>query len=245
MKKLIWICFSLLIFLSGCVRYDLGVDFQNANRGTIIQHIKLEEQLTSFSQVEAKTWLNNIEARAQKLQGTTKKISPQEIIVSIPFSNGQNLVSKFNRFFEGTTVNKKSDDQALDLLDLKATMSINQSNLLFVERNVLNINADLSSLGVVSEEGNVIVSSGNLIDVELNFNFPWGAKLVNHELSPPGSKSNHQLVWQLQPGQVNQITTIFWLPNYVGLGTVAIALLILLGFYLKYQQLPLISKRTG
>lgn len=242
MKKLWSLFLCLLICLTGCVRYDVGVNFSQANSGTIIQHIKLGEQLTSFSTTEATAWLNSIEKRAIQLRGKTKKISPEEIVVTIPFNNGQELVSKFNKFFNPSELQKKQkNNQFTDLLELKAEMSIHQSNLLLLERNVLNVSADLRPLGVLSEQGNIIISPGDLIDLELKFNFPWWAKSVEGEFSPPVQLYSHQFIWKLQPGQVNQVKTIFWLPNYVGLGTLAIALFIMAGFYLKYKKLPLIN----
>jgi hypothetical protein len=242
MKKFCCLFLFLLICLSGCVRYDVGINFAQVNRGTIIQHIKLGEQLTSFSKTEGNAWLNSIQKRALQLQGKTKKISEEEIVVTIPFYNGQELVSKFNQFFNPSELNQKTkSNQFTDLLKLKAEMSIRQSNLLLLERNVLNVRADLRPLGVLSEEGNIIISPGDLIDLELKFSFPWWTKLVQGELSPPAQVSKHQVTWRLQPGQINQIKTIFWLPNYVGLGSVAIALLIIVGFYLKYKKLPLIN----
>lgn len=239
----IWALFlCLLICLSGCVRYDVGVNFSQVNNGTIIQHIKLGEQLTSFSKTEGNAWLKSIEKRAIQLQGKTKKISDEEIAVTIPFNNGQELVSKFNKFFNPSEFNKKQkNNQLRELLELKAEMSIRQSNLLLLERNVLNVSADLRPLGVLSEEGNVIISPGDLIDLEVQFNFPWSAKFLEGELSSSLESSESGFVWKLKPGQVNQLKTIFWLPNYVGLGTMAIALFILAGFYLKYKKLPLIN----
>lgn len=65
----------------------------------MIQHIKLGEQLTNFSEKEGNAWLNSIERRALKLQGKSKRLSQDELVVTIPFSNGQDLVKKFNQFF--------------------------------------------------------------------------------------------------------------------------------------------------
>ena len=241
MKKLWYVFLCLLIFLTGCVRYEVGINFPQAHSGRIIQHIKLGEQLTSFSQAEGNAWLNSVERRALKLQGQSKRISAEEIVVTIPFNNGRELVSKFNKFFNPSKLIDKKNSQSEDLLKLQAQISIKQSNLLLLERNVLNLSADLRPLGVISNQGNVIISPGDLIDLDLQFRFPWGAKLVTNEASNFKKIINNQLDVELQPGQINQIKTIFWLPNYVGIGTVAIALFILGGFYLKYKQFPLIN----
>ncbi|MBL1210949.1 DUF3153 domain-containing protein [Geminocystis sp. GBBB08] len=245
MKKiLLFLC--LIITLTGCVRYDVGITFPQANSGTIIQHIKLGEQLTSFSDGEGNAWLNSIERQALKLQGKTKRLSKEELVVTIPFNNAQELVDKFNLFFV-PQLSKKSQqnlakNNSSNLLELEAKMSIKQNNLILLVRNTLNFYADLRPLGVIANDGTIIISSGDLIDLQIQFTFPWGAKLSQENEFPKKEKiTNNQYNLQLEAGQINAITAIFWLPNYVGLGTVAIALFILLGYYLKYKKLPLIS----
>ncbi len=245
MKKiLLFLC--LIISLTGCVRYDVAVTFPQANSGMLIQHIKLGEQLTSFSEGEGNTWLNNIERQAVKLQGKTKRLSKEELVVTIPFNNGQELVDKFNQFFVPQLSKKSQQNLAKNnsgnLLELKAEMSIQQNNLIFLERNTLHFNADLRPLGVISNDGTIVISSGNLIDLQIQFNFPWGAKLVKDNEFPRWEKTDdNQYNIQLEAGQINDITAIFWLPNYIGLGTIAIALFILLGYYLKHKKLPLVN----
>lgn len=245
-KIFLCLCLCLILCLTGCVRYDVGINFPQTNSGTIIQHIKLGEQLTSFSKVEGNAWLNSIEKRALQLNGKTKRLSPEELVVTIPFSNGQELASKFNKFFVSQIKNKSSKkalkSDSANLLELEAQMSIKQNNLLILERNILNFNADLRPLGVISNEGNVIISSGDLINLQLQFNFPWGAKIITNDgLKWSKDNGTNQYNIVLTAGQINQVKAIFWLPNYIGLGTIAIALFILTGFYLKYQKLPLIN----
>nr|WP_245817278.1 DUF3153 domain-containing protein [Hydrococcus rivularis] len=235
----------LLTLLTGCVRYEVGINFDHQHRGEIVQHIKLEQQLTTLGGSEAIKWLNSIERRAEQLQGKTERISPQEIIVTIPFGNGQELAKKFNQFF-------KADEQVpsgtvasetLDLVQLNSQMSVQQNNWLIVERNKLNLNVDLRALGVLSKQGNIIVSPGSLIDLELALNTPWGARTTaNNFLTPEVGETKNQLIWHLQPGQINTIEVVFWAPNYMGLGTIGIVLLMLAGFYLKYGRLPWVEE---
>ncbi|WP_206688520.1 DUF3153 domain-containing protein [Cyanobacterium stanieri] len=227
----------LIVFLTGCVRYDVGVNFSQANNGTIIQHIKLGEQLTSFSEGEGNAWLNGIQKQALSLHGKVKRLSAEELVVTIPFNNGQDLVDKFNQFFvSGVDASGLTRARGESLLDLDASMSIQQNNGIFFERNVLHFSADLTPLGVVSDEGNIIISSGDLINLQLNFNFPWGAKLVTNDFPTWQRGEDNQYHVTLKAGQVNDVRAIFWLPNYIGLGAVAIALFTLLGFILKYPE---------
>lgn len=239
-------CF--LIFLSGCVRYEVGVDFADQHHGKIVQYIKLGQQLTTLSQSETQEWLESIERRAAKLSGSAKRLSPQEIAVTIPFNNGKDLVDKFNQFFNPTQQPKTQSKQTktLDLVQLNSQMSLRQSNLLLLERNRINLEIDLRALGVLSEQGNIIVSPGSLIDLEFVLNSPWGARSIatSRGLAPEIRQGGRQLVWHLQPGQINQLEAAFWTPSWLGLGTLGIIVFILLGFYLKYKRWPLIVSQS-
>ena len=234
---------SLLILLSGCVHYDVSVDFLQQHRGEIVQHIRLAEQLTNLSQTEANEWLDSLEKRAKNLQGKAKRMSPQETIVTIPFGNGEELVRKFNKFFNppSSKLNYSLKENESDLVNLKAKMSLKQSNWLFLEQNLLDLEVDLRSLGVISSQGNIILSSGSLVDLEFILKAPWGLKNIVSNTSFYNKKN--QIVWELKPGQINIIEASFWVPSYLGVGTVVIILLMITGFYIKYRHLPGIQSK--
>ena len=111
-----------------------------------------------------------------------------------------------------------------------------QSNWLFLEQNRLNLEVDLRALGVLSNQGNIIISPGSLVDLEFVLNAPWGLKNIMSDA--PVSQGVNQLIWSLKPGQINTIEASFWVPSYLGLGTVGIILFMLAGFYLKYRRFP-------
>ena len=239
----LWVIVLYSLLLSGCVQYDVGVNFEGQHHGAIIQHIKLGEQLTSFSNEQATEWLKSIEQRARQLQGKTKRLSDEEIVVTIPFNNGQELESKFNQFFNPVEQKKSSSptSKAVDLPQLESKLHIDQGNFLLVQRDRLSYDLDLRSLGVLSSKGNVIVSPSSLLDLKFSLEAPWGARSIEkaeNALHPEVYDDGHQLVWTLQPGQLNHIEAVFWLPSPLGVGTLAIALFILAGFYLKYKSFP-------
>jgi hypothetical protein len=230
----------LVALLTGCVRYDVGVNFNTPQSGTIVQHIKIGEQLTSLSPSDAKKWLNSIEKRSRLLKGNVKKLNPQEIVVTIPFNNGKELAEKFNQFFHTDIPDVSAIPQEkIDLVKLDSRISLHQSNLFFVERNNLNLTIDLRALGILSNQEKIIVSPGSLIDLEFQLNTPWIASSISGQenLEPTDNVANG-LVWQLQPGQINHIEAVFWLPSPLGIGAGAIVLLMVTGFLLKYRRFP-------
>lgn len=241
--RVLWGVLLSALLLSGCVQYDVGVNFEGQHRGAIVQHIKLGEQLTSFSNEQAQEWLRSIEHRARQLQGKTKRLSDEEIVVTIPFNNGTELESKFNQFFN-PVAKKTSSSEAGDTVGLPSfdsKLHLRQGNLFVVQRNKLSFDVDLRSLGVLSAKGNVIVSPSSLLDLQFSLETPWGARTANkleNAISPEVYDDGHQLVWKLQPGQLNHIEAVFWLPSPLGVGTLAILLLVLAGFYVKYKSFP-------
>jgi len=233
-----------MITLSGCVRYDVNINFHDVNNGTMIQQIKLSEQLTNLSQGESNIWLKNLQNQAKKVDAKIKKISAEELELIIPFNNGEDLVEKFNQLFTTKIMEKSvnSLDQVdfISLSDFNTKMAITQSNFLFFERNIINFQADLTPFGVPSNNGNIIISSGDLISLQINFNFPWGAKLTTNDYPQWEKLSNQNYNISLKAGQLNEFKAVFWLPNYIGFGSFFILVFILLGYYLKYQKLPFV-----
>lgn len=243
--RVLWVVLLASLLLSGCVQYDVGINFEGQHRGTIVQHIKLEERLTNFSKDQVNEWLKSLERRARQLQGKTQRLSDQEIIVTLPFSNGQELESKFNQFFNPAD-QKKSTDKAnatedVDLPNFNSRISLTQGNFIFWVRNQLSYELDLRSLGVLSANGNVIVSPDSLLNLQFSLETPWAARSIEknpNSLTPEVYDDGHQLVWTLQPGQLNHIEAVFWLPSPLGIGAFVIVLLVLGGFYVKYKSFP-------
>jgi len=239
----LWVILLASLLLSGCVKYDLGVNFEGQHHGAIVQHIQLGEKLTSFSNSQVAQWFKSIERRAQQLQGKTKRFSEQDIVVTIPFASGAELESKFNQFFH-PVVQKSSQSQVSETVDLpnfNSKFLLKQSNFFFWQRNYLSYELDLRSLGVLSANGNIIVSPGSLFDLHFSLETPWGARSLNQTDNAPKpefSADGHQLVWTLKPGQLNHLEVVFWLPSPLGFGTLLIVLLVLSGYYIKYKSFP-------
>jgi hypothetical protein len=242
-RSRVWIMLLLVpLLLTGCVEYDVGITFESQTHGEIVQHIQLGERLKAFSSTTAEAWLESIERRTRQLRGQVKRSSDREITVKIPFNNGAELVDKFNQFFnpEEGTAGELTNSPEAQIPDISSQMALRQRNFLLAIYNHLNYELDLRSLGVISSNGTVIVSPGVLLDLEFALNTPWGAQAVLSEdrLMPEVRNNGRQLVWTLQPGQLNHLETHFWVPSPIGIGALMITLLITASIFLKDKLLP-------
>lgn len=241
--------FCILTLVTGCVQYDVGVNFDSQTHGEIVQHIKLGEKLTSFSSEIVGEWLKSVERRVRSLDGKTKRLSDREILVRIPFNNGAELESKFNQFYDPTTIEKNKKSQVAnpletDLPKFKSHLSVKQNNLLLALRNRLVLELDLRSLSLLSSNDNLLLSPGGLLELDFSLNTPWGARsieTVTGAIVPKSDRDGKQLVWKLKPGEINNLEAVFWIPSPVGIGALIIALFVAAGISLKYQLLPAIG----
>lgn len=232
----------ILTFLTGCVQYNVGVNFAGAHKGEIVQTIKLGERLKSFSNETIDEWLNSIENRARKLEGKVEKVSEQELIVSIPFNNGKELENKYNKFFNPVEEQQFQNvaNQDVNLPQFKSDLKLQQGNFLFWIRNHLIYDLDLRALSLASANTNILINPSSLVQLEFRLNTPSdvrsiikGENALNPEIKPNGK----QLTWELKPGELNHLEAVFWLPSPLGIGAALIVLFVLVGRFVKYQLL--------
>ncbi len=237
----IGVCCLLAIGLSGCVKYETGVKFVGLNYGEIVEHIHLGEQLTSFSQAPVQTWLASVEQRAKQAQGRIERLSDRELNVIIPFDNARDLVTKIDRYFNPAF--QPSDPGS----KLKSHLQIEQNNFFLLVRNHLTYEIDLSSLMVKTNDPKVAISSASSVDLNFSLQSPWPIQLSDLPNNLPGiaSDGGRQVNWQLQPGKINHLDAIFWLPSYLGIGTLLIILISIAGYYIKYRQIPWRNFKIG
>jgi Protein of unknown function (DUF3153) len=231
---------TLAIGLSGCVKYDTGVNFFSLNSGEIVEHIQLGEQLNSFSQTAVKRWVNSIEQRVQQADGKIERINDQELKIVIPFNSTQQLVAKIDSYFNPNPVDRVNPNPNLspESSQFNAHMQIEQNNFLVMVRNHLSYDIDLRSLAVKSSDPKVSIVAQNIVDLNFKIQSPWGVKSSNAAGSVMGTNTTNsrQMNWQLQSGQLNHIDAIFWLPNPLGIGAILIILISGGGYYFKYRN---------
>lgn len=225
----------LMVLLGGCVQYDLGIQWHHAHHGAIVQEIHLGEKFVQLSPQEAQTWLRSIAQRAKSLRGQVRSQGKDTLFVTIPFGSGAQLAEKFNRFFAGETGDRS------DLVQLQAHLDRQQENWIFLEHQHLTLDVDLRALGVVSDQGNVLLGPGSLLGLSFHLQTPLGGKVSAHPVAP--QRDGPGWVWTLTPGQVNHFEGDLWLPNALGLGSAAIIALMVLGYLIKYRRLPLLPDR--
>lgn len=236
--KAIWLVGVVLAFcLSGCIEADVGVRFQGPSRGEIIQHLELSERLQSLSGESVQQWMRMVERQAATVGGTVQKESAQALTIKIPFTSSGDLEQKFNQFSQGIFNQDRLPDSVRFPL-IESQLRVTHSNFLLLERDRLVYTVDLQSLGVVSSTGNVLVSPASLIRLQFALETPWGARSVvrSETLRPRSLQGHKKLIWSLIPGEQNTLEAVFWMPNSLGIGTVFILGLVILGTFLKYPQ---------
>jgi hypothetical protein len=226
--------FTIAIVLSGCVKYDTSVNFSSLNDGEIIEHIQLDDRLNSFSQDAVKKWLASIEQRTLQAQGRIEHLSDRELKVIIPFNKPEQLTAKIDRYFNP----QSSDSQSRT--NFHSHMTIDRQNFLFAVRNHLTYDIDLRPLAIAATDSKIAVASDKSVDLNFSLQSPWGIKNgeTTSNIESVKKIGDRQMSWQLQPGQLNRIDAIFWLPNPLAIGGLIITLVSLAGYYFKYRQLP-------
>ncbi|MGG6264448.1 DUF3153 domain-containing protein [Leptolyngbya sp. AN03gr2] len=230
----------ILVFValvtSGCVNYDVGIQFESPNRGAIVQRIQLDDRLSTFTSGTAQSWLSNIDQRVKRLQGKTRKLSNQEVLATIPFSSGQDLEKKFNRYFSEELASKIRNKKPIDLPKIDSKLQVKQGNFILFERTRLIYDVDLRSLGVADG----LVNPNSLLELEFSIDAPWGASSSTKNSTV--HRDGKRVIWTLQPGLQNHIETAFWMPSPLGIGTVIVIAIVATGIYFKNQQLPPAAK---
>ena len=247
LRFLLPVVLCIATLLTGCVDYDVGINFTTPYKGEITQHIRVKEQLSNLAPSASRKWLNSIEKRSRSLKGNVKKLNSQELLLTIPFGNGAELAQKFNQLFQTSIVPNATIPQGkADLIQLNSQVALHQGNLVFVERNSLDMIVDLRALSVLTQQDKIDIATDSLTSLEFQLKTPWIARSSSDSeyLQPVNNTLKKGLVWQLLPGKINHIKAVFWLPSPIGIGTAIVILVTILGFLLKYRHFPGVTSRS-
>ena len=233
-----WFSIALIFYaclgLSGCVRYELGIHYFSQTRGEIVQQIRVGESVTSFNEAIARTWLQPLEKQATAVGGSARRRSAEELTVRIPFHNGAELNERFNHFFAVLAEPPAVDSgDTLPLPEISSHLGVQEQNFLLVQRNHLSYDLDLRSLRVIAPGGNVLVKPSTLLELDFSLDTPWGGAVQSGSVLPRGATQGRHLEWRFTTADTNHLEVVFWVPSPLGIGTVVIVGLMLLGSALK------------
>ncbi|MEO1349914.1 MAG: DUF3153 domain-containing protein [Cyanobacteria bacterium J06635_15] len=232
---------SFGFLLSGCIQYDVGIQFDSQTHGQLTQTIHLNDRVIALNPIEAQQWLTQLGETAQSLGGSITQPDDQTLTLAIPFNNGEQLVETFNRFFEQTPLSPfipAIDTGALP--QPKSTLILQQRNRLLAIQNHLIYDLDLRDVVQPAIGDRGILSQLEALTLDFRLTTPWGIQSV---AQPQGFQNTSTLFptlqgntarWSLIPGSLNHIDVVFWVPSPIGLGALAIILLVAVGYGVKY-----------
>jgi hypothetical protein len=213
--------------LTGCVEDRVGIQFDSPQGGQITQHLHLDNQMAS-----AQGWLIGLERRASKLGGMVDRGDRSSLDIALPFTSAADLEQKFNALFA-------AQENDASLPNFTSHLQVKTNNLLLIERRRLIYDLDLTSLAIQSSDGNMLLNPGEGLDLAFGVSGPWGAnkgRRPERAFSPEAHREGGDLLWQLEPGRVNHIEAILWMPSPIGLGALAIIGLVIGGRYLTQKK---------
>ena len=236
--------------LTGCVDYDVGIQFDSQTHGTLTQTLHLDQRFVGFNSKATSQWLQQFERRARSLSGKVKRLDSETIRVTLPFNNGDELVAQFNRLFSDQDTTLLKDVPGLPTV--KSSLSLTQSNRGLAILNHLVYDLDLRQLQSVDTTEQGLIGNLRVLDLKFHLVTPWGVKRVapvqnennlDNNLTDDSMRDlteamplskGQETVWQLIPGKINHIDVSFWIPSPIGIGALAIAGIMGLGYLLKY-----------
>ncbi|MDB9526010.1 DUF3153 domain-containing protein [Oscillatoria sp. CS-180] len=220
-----------VVLLAGCLQYDLDLQFDSQTHGQLIQQLHWRGS-TPATNRDLQQWLRVLSDRAQGVGGSTQSLN-DGLEIRIPFNNGQDLETKFNQFFAPADETMPFTLPAGD--PIQATLSLDQGNRFLAIYNHVTLRLDLTAVPDLAETGLPFLQGQQLLTGRVKVEAPW-VRSASGELDTAET-------WRLVPGEVNEIEADFWVLSPIGIGAVAIALFVLLGYGIKYGILPKVSNR--
>lgn len=218
LSLLVWI-----LFLSGCLNYDLDIQFASQTHGQFVQQLHWRGG-TPASDHDLKQWLTVLSDRAESVGGKTRSLGNEGFEIIVPFNNGQELEAKFNRFFAPTEASMPFTLPGGD--PIQASLSLRQGNWLFAVYNHATLQLDLTSVPNLDDTRLPLLQNQQFLAGHVVLEAPW-VRSRSGALEPAQR-------WSLEPGKLNEIEADFWVPSPIGIGAVAIALFVGLGYGVKY-----------
>ena len=211
-----------LLLLTGCLQYDLDIQFDSQTHGQLVQQLHWRGSAAANSDLQA--WLEVLSDRAALVGGRTEFLDNQSFAITVPFNNGQELADRFNDFFQSAATETPFTLPSGD--PIQAEMSLQQGNWIFAIYNHLALRVDLTAVPDLTKTGLPLLQGQQLLDGHVTLTAPW-VRSRAQALTQAES-------WSLVPGAVNTIEADFWVPSPIGIGAAVILLVVAIGYVAKY-----------
>lgn len=222
------LCLLLTVALSGCVQAETTIRFQGQTAGELIQHIKLNDRLSALNRPAAQQWFQQLSQRGKQLGGKVRR-DRNEWWLTLPFDNGRDLETKFAQLYAPLT-----GSESTPLLLPEPSLTVRQSNALLAIGNQLDLTVDLSDFAIASRGQQVLFDPGALLDLEVCLETPWGSRSQPEPTQTGSTAQLQRQCWKLQSGE-NHLQSSFWLPSFIGIGSLVIGLVIAIGWQIRKQ----------
>lgn len=249
----------LAVSVSGCVDYDIGIDFRSQTEGAIVQHVRVADRLSALDRDTVRSWTDSLTRRAKDLGGHVRQRRDGDLDVTIPFINGDDLADKFDQFFGATETelfvipDASSTFNGEEPPKIASNLSIVQHNFLLAIRNDLVLDFDLRGLSLLSNLGRSPFqtdSTQSFIDLRFHLTTPWGiATPDTTQIPDPDNliavdRQGLDAIWTLEPGEMQHLEASFWIPSPIGIGALAAIVLTAIGSTLKHRVFAKIWPKT-
>ncbi|MEM8604353.1 MAG: DUF3153 domain-containing protein [Cyanobacteria bacterium P01_H01_bin.121] len=227
--------------LTGCIRYDVGITFNHEQQGQISQQIELSDRIVNFSRAVALEWLDQIEAQANQLGGSSVRLSERAIQVTIPFRDRSDLVDKFNQLLNSETRSTEASGAPTTLADLQGSLHVTEQNFIVAARHHLALDLDLGNLGLTTTAAEPGIDPTNALNLSFQLQASGGVKPVigaSQRITTPSIQAQtwQHVAWRLRPGRQNRLEAYLWVPNPIGIGGIGILVLLSIGVRLKQRS---------
>ncbi len=204
----------LALGLTGCIDYQLGIQFDSQTHGVLIQTLHLDNQFVALNGEARQQWLQIFIEEAKSFSGKATSLDDGSLQLRIDFYNGVDLTEKFNQIFAKDGLMT----QVPGAPPLLAHMDLTQQNWGVALLNHLQADIDLTAL-----KADKAIGAGGALD-------RWRTLNLSIEIGAMGEHNQ----WSLTPGQVNKVDTTFWVPSPIGIGAVVITLLCAGGYGVRH-----------
>lgn len=210
-----------LLLLTGCLQYDLDIQFDSQTHGQLVQQLHWRGGTASS---DLQQWLAVLRDRTQLIGGQTQFLDNNTFEITVPFNNGPDLETKFNQFFNATDTELPLTLPGGD--PIRAELSLRQGNWLLAINNHLTLRLDLTAVPDLADTGLPLLQGKQLLEGNVTVKAPW-VRSPNHDLTP-------RQTWPLIPGAINEIEADFWVPSPIGIGAAVIGVVVAIGYVTKY-----------